>query len=447
MCGIAVEWNGDINKSLEKIKHRGLVNGIKQKDNLSFGHVRLPIQGLDPEFNGPYIDGNNIILYNGEIYNYKELDSKARCDVQLLKDIAPVFFDGDFAVVKYNTVNKRIVIYTDRFGKKQLYYRTTKSGLIDGISSEVKSLVNHESEIDMHYMGWVSRFGYVFDTDLTPITNIKKFRPGTQYIIDLFGNIISKLKMPFNSYFLTNCIPNDLYSLMELSVARRLVSDIPVCLVYSGGLDSSIILHHLHKMNQNIKIFTVENSDDFTYAERYAKELGYDITPIKIDEDEYENAHYYNELATDLGSVLPKYSLFKEIAKHGYRVAIGGTGADEVFGGYSRMQRYDTQYNDIFNELIYYHLPRVDKLSMAHTIEYRTPYTADYIIDFGLKLSYDQRINKQYLRNAYKNKLPDYILNRKKTALKTALIEGNEIEERNKLLKFYQSTIFPRMKQ
>ncbi|MEK6882137.1 MAG: asparagine synthase-related protein, partial [Nanoarchaeota archaeon] len=151
---------------------------------------------------------------------------------------------------------------------------------------------------------------------------------------------------------------------------------------------------------------------------KYAKELGFEIEKIKMNGPDYKKAIASAELMTDLGSTLQNYNLFEKVKQNGFKVVLTGDAADEVFRGYKRNLKDDYIYSDIFNELVFYHFPRLDKLAMAHTVEYRSPYSADYIIDFGLSIPYEQGINKEYLRKIYKGFIPDYILNRKKVPLK-----------------------------
>ena len=142
MCGINIAI-GNPKRVLEmnaKIKHRGIVSNFTIRENIGFGGVRLPIQGLNNKYNTPYQTQKHIILYNGEIYNFKEISKTAECDIQLLEeDFDPAMFDGDFAIVKYDKEKEKIEITTDRFGKKQLYYKY--ENYISGISSEIKALI------------------------------------------------------------------------------------------------------------------------------------------------------------------------------------------------------------------------------------------------------------------------------------------------------------------
>jgi len=454
MCGINVAI-GNPRRVIEmnkKLSRRGIRSKYEIYEHIGIGAIRLPIQGLDVEYDSPFHLKNehDIVLFNGEIYNFKEINETFKSDIDVFNlDIGPEFYDGDFAYIIFNDRDLSMRIVTDRFGKKQLYYKI-ENGKITGISSEVKGLISKNDKINMKYISTVARFGYVFDSDETIVKNIKRFYPGKEYIINSSG-IIDKINdIPWDSSKLipSNINKSNLSSLINLSVKRRLISDIPVAIVFSGGLDSSIVLYHSLIINKNIKVFTIFNKGDYKYAKRYADKMNVKIEKINFSTDKImiSEAHLYNESAIDLGSVIPKFLLFNSIKNKKFNVVIGGTGADEIFGGYGRMFSFDYQQNDIFNELIYYHLPRVEKMSMANTIEYRTPFTADYIIDFGLQLPYKERINKKYLRDSYRDILPDYIVNRKKEALKTNSIRKDEKKERMKLIKLWMNKLFEDLK-
>jgi asparagine synthase (glutamine-hydrolysing) len=445
MCRILVLFD-DIEsgiKKLERMKHGGHTFKHLVMDNIFFGHIRLAIQGLDKKYDCPYETKNEIILYNGEIFNFKELMPEAKCDIQLLPgnnhDVDS--FDGDFAVVKYNKENKYLEIYTDRFGKRQLYYKIRNNKIV-GIASEIKALVDTDDEIDINYISTCARFGYNFGNDNTIVKSIKRFYPDTRYIISENGKILNVKKINHNK----TLFKEDFKVLLEKSIKRRLVSDIPIAFLYSGGLDSSIVLYHLHKLGQKLEIFTIENGQDQVYAKKYAESLGYKINTLELGYYNYEAVHLHNESGCDLGSVIPNWLLFEAIKNKGYNVVITADGADEGFGGYSRMKHFDFQYNDIYNELIYYHLPRLDKEAMAHTIEYRSPFTADYILDFALNLPYIRRIDKEFLKTEYSRILPDYIINRNKEPLKIDYIREDKEIERINLAKVWRYVLFDKLK-
>jgi len=136
---------------------------------------------------------------------------------------------------------------------------------------------------------------------------------------------------------------------------------------------------------------------------------------------------YWNETPIDLGSVIPQYHLFEAVAKEGLRIVLSGDGADELFGGYRRINEYDSQGSDVFHELTYYHLPRLDKMSMAYTTELRSPFLGHDVVDFALTLPFEERKNKKILKEAFSDIVPIEIIERTKVPLKNERIKTDPL--------------------
>jgi len=147
---------------------------------------------------------------------------------------------------------------------------------------------------------------------------------------------------------------------------------------------------------------------------------------------------YWNETPIDLGSVIPQYHLFKAIKDNSdHRIVISGDGADELFGGYRRIHEYDSQASDIFEELTYYHLPRLDKMSMAHTLELRSPFLNLEIVRFALNIPLEWRKDKKILKDTFGPLLPEEIVNRDKAPLKNPGIKEDKIAYRYKAINLF----------
>ena len=147
----------------------------------------------------------------------------------------------------------------------------------------------------------------------------------------------------------------------------------------------------------------------------------------------------WNETPIDLGSVVPQYHLFQAIKESTRtRIVISGDGADELFGGYRRINEYDSH---IFHELTYYHLPRLDKMSMAHTLELRSPFLNHDIVRFALNLPFEERKNKKILKDTFKGLIPDSIIERSKLALKNEKIVEDPLQYRKKVVDLFTKFI------
>jgi asparagine synthase (glutamine-hydrolysing) len=232
---------------------------------------------------------------------------------------------------------------------------------------------------------------------------------------------------------------------MYESVENRLVSrNYPISLLVSGGLDSSIIAAILKDQNADVKWFSIENGET-PFVNDLSAHLDTPINFLDYSMDSSKNALIYekwNESPIDLGSVIPQYHLFEAIRKASdYRIVISGDGSDELFGGYSRIHEYDSQKSDVFEELTFYHLPRLDKMSMAHTLELRSPFLHLDLVRFALHLPLEWRKDKKILKDTFGPMLPESIINRKKEALKNPEIKEDKLAYRQKAVDLFLSTI------
>ncbi len=225
------------------------------------------------------------------------------------------------------------------------------------------------------------------------------------------------------------------------SVKHRLVSkNYPISVLVSGGLDSAIIAGVLKELEAKVTWFSIENGES-QYVDILSKHfqtpvnfLDYNMDPSKISEIYLD----WNESPIDLGSVIPQYHLFEAVKKEsGYRIVLSGDGSDELFGGYSRIHEYDSQQSDIFDELTFYHLPRLDKMSMAHTLELRNPFLNLDIVRFAMNLPLEWRTDKKILKDTFGPLLPDEIVYRKKEPLKNPEIKEDKLKYRQKAVELF----------
>ena len=128
----------------------------------------------------------------------------------------------------------------------------------------------------------------------------------------------------------------------------------------------------------------------------------------------------------------------RKLKELGFHNVLTGDGADEVFGGYRRAAEYDSQMSDVFCELPFYHLPKLDRTMMRSTVELRAPFLSPAVIVHGLATPYEMRNGeKKMLKETFKDIIPPKILNRKKEPLKTDAIRKDPMEQRKKNLKIW----------
>jgi asparagine synthase (glutamine-hydrolysing) len=402
-------------------------------------------------------------MFNGEIFNYDtELfssDTEYLCNLfsgyskNSLEFFSAMYiphiigWDGFWAIVIYDTKTQDVLAFTDPLGKKCLYKNE-----LGEICSEIKGLYTPKSIMDEKYISVIRKWGYNKD-NRTPYENIKRLLPNNIYSYNMaspmFDHIYYEYYVVWNSPIpeLVNADyethMNWLWDKMVESVENRLVSkNYPISILVSGGLDSSIIAAILKGNNSDVTWFSIENgetpfiNDLSAYLDTPVKFLSYSM-------DSSKNALIYakwNESPIDLGSVIPQYHLFEAIRKHSdFRIVISGDGADELFGGYSRIHEYDSQKSDIFEELTFYHLPRLDKMSMAHTLELRSPFLNLDIVRFAMHLPIEWRTDKKILKDTFESILPASILDRKKEALKNPEIKDDKLAYRQKAIELFLS--------
>jgi len=467
MCGIILttEFNSteDI---LNSISHRGIERTEKKLEGVTLCHHRLPIQTVEGDewYQPKQISDGIYMLFNGEIFNYDR--ERYSSDVEYLCELFSSYrfggvemfsalflphiqtWDGFWAIVIYDSKTGEVISFTDPLGKKCLY--VNKEG---EISSEIKGVYRDGYKTDQTFISSVRKWGYNKD-DRTPYEEIKRILPNKIYSFNIgspmFKNVYSDYWEGFNVpiYELRGKSYEEhmdwLWDKMVESVKNRLLSkNYPVSALISGGLDSSIIAAIMKSESiDKINWFTIENGET-EYVDILAKHLNISVNKLTYDMDESLNKEIYqkwNETPIDLGSVIPQYHLFKAVKDQtGYRIVISGDGSDELFGGYSRIHEFDSQKSDIFEELSFYHLPRLDKMSMANTLELRTPFLNLDIVQFALHLPLEWRKDKKILKDTFSPILPSEIIERKKIALKNPQIKEDKIAYRQKAIGLFLS--------
>lgn len=466
MCGILLTLDGS-EASLDVIKHRGIEKTVVEKNGVFLCHHRLPIQTADgDDWNQPKeIAPGIFLMFNGEIFNYDR--SFYSSDTDYLCNLFSVYrggsfemfcamfvphvqtWDGFWAITLYDANTQDVIAFTDPLGKKPLYYSEKGE-----ICSEIKGLAYNQSPIDHTFISEVKKWGYNVN-NRTPYTDVKRFLPNTIYYYNLNS---PEFKTTYPEYYKiwNHPIPQLigksyedhmewLWAKMFESVRNRLISkNYPISLLISGGLDSSIIAAILEGTGSDVTWYSIENGES-EFVNILSKKFNKKVNFLQYNMDESLNQEIYqiwNETPIDLGSVIPQYHLFKSIKENSdHRIVLSGDGADELFGGYKRIHEYDSQGSDIFDELSFYHLPRLDKMSMAHTLELRNPFLNLEIVNFALHLPLEWRKDKKILKDTFGPLLPDEIVNRKKEALKNPGIKEDKLAYRYKAIDLFLGKI------
>lgn len=350
--------------------HRGPDGtGIFCDDGISLGHNRLSIIDLSDAASQPMasFDGKLIIVFNGEIYNYKELKKElsdypfeTNSDTEVIlaayrkwgKECANKF-NGIFAFAIWNKEKKELLIARDHIGVKPLYYFWDGDKFI--FSSEIKAILEHDlpRRLDIEGLNHYLRVLYAPEPH-TMFKGIKKFPAGHCGLLKDKNFTIEKYWQQQNQagYFKRSFknTAKIVYDTVEKSVARQLVSDKPLGLYLSGGVDSSAVLHCAAVHKKNIDTFSVgfelgqeeqeeKFNQDFNLARETAKRYGTNHHEIILKSEEvfslFEKAVWHLDEPISNATLIPMIKL-SAFAKSRIDVAMGGDGGDELFGGYER---------------------------------------------------------------------------------------------------------------
>jgi asparagine synthase (glutamine-hydrolysing) len=415
MCGIQITKS----KKENGISHRGISSVYGVKDKWHYHFASLPLSSNEKGLEQPLKLDSGILLFNGEIFNYKDF-GKYKSDLHYLKDL----FSRGIHNKRFNTEYKKwdgfwaicyidekgVLFFTDPLGKKQLYYSKL------GICSEIKPINNDSLTMPSPKFGTLN----------TKFNSVLRAMPGKFYVYEYENGLAYGLKINIKDYLFQPPSTLTLYELINKSVKLRSEKSYgKLGLLFSGGLDSSIIAYHLLENNIPFTAISIDNNEK-ERCEKISSYLGFKPIFIsnKITEEEKVEVFRSYEYDMDLGSVIPQYLLFKKCKELGLHTVLTGDGADELFGGYSRSQESDTYEYDVLMELPYYHHVRLDRCSMAHTVECRNPFLASDIVNFSRKLPQIERTNKYILKKIYNEKIP-FVGSKKRPLRPTGSKEDN----------------------
>jgi asparagine synthase (glutamine-hydrolysing) len=334
--------------------------------NYSLGHTRLSIIDLSPQGNQPMFneDQTLVLVFNGEIYNFKELRNslieqghrfRSGSDAEVLLHLyeekgkyCVKLLEGMFSFALLDLKNQKLFLARDRLGKKPFkFYHDEKQFVF---ASEVNALIKAKGisrEIDTEAIEAYTTYRYVPEP-FTGIKNIHKLPPASFMTVDLKSGV-AKLEHYWDPalhtitpYTMEEAAKAFIENFTE-SVNQRLVADVPLGILLSGGIDSSSIVAVTSGLiRAPLKTFTFgfkdKKFDESSYARQVAAQFGTDHTEIDATEEIAQDLDKiimaYDEPFAD-PSAIPTWYIAREAAKH-VKVILVGDGGDELFGGYKR---------------------------------------------------------------------------------------------------------------
>ena len=371
MCGIAgslahrlpgPEAGERAARMVATLEHRGPDDdGVASGPGWSLGMRRLAIQDPSPAGHQPMTRGDLTIVFNGEVYNFRELRSELERDgvafasgsdtevvlaaIERWGTAALERFNGMFALVVVDERRRRALVARDRFGEKPLFLARLGDGIL--FASELKAILEVERarlSIDPESLAAYFRFQYV-PSPRTIYREVAKLPPASWLEIDLAtgaaGPVTTFWRLPEDRR--APATPEELRAAIREAVRRRLVSDVPLGAFLSGGTDSSMVVSCMREEQADVRTFSIgfadPRFDESDHARAVAAQLGTRHTHRRLEWTDALRlvprlADAFDEPFAD-SSAIPLLAV-SELAREHVTVALSGDGGDELFGGYTR---------------------------------------------------------------------------------------------------------------
>ena len=391
MCGICGVFNyskkvdrSDLQRMTDRMIHRGPdYQDIYTYNNCGLGHTRLSIIDLSSSGNQPMADNDDryYIVFNGEIYNFLELRQKlikqgiqfkSKTDTEVILYLYMLYgtsclnyLSGMFAFAIWDKLEQTLFLARDRMGKKPLFYACLNDCFI--FASELNALIEHKSipkEINPISLDLYLNLQYI-PAPYSIYKHVNKL-PAAHYMHVSKNNVdiqsywhlkyIEKTNMSFQNT--ENCLLEKIRN----SVKKRLISDVPLGALLSGGVDSSLVTAIMCELSStSVKTFSIgfheKNYNELVHARKVAEYLKTDHHEyiVKPDIETWlpEIIQHYGEPFADK-SAIPSFALSKMARKH-VTVVLNGDGGDELFAGYWRYEKL--LFNKILDKIFKYRSP------------------------------------------------------------------------------------------
>ena len=450
MCGVigAVGPGSEavVEAGIHALSHRGIRHRTMSTRWGTIGHTRLPIVGVGGENDQPVLRGKWLVAFVGEILDFREYRPGAECDLDTVVDTwsddGPRGFckhDGFWTVMALDSLTGDLHVIVDYLAQKPAYVRSDRYARAAASEPNALSCLGPTTP-DEIYFASVIKWGYCPETHRTPYREIRKMIPGEHLVIHYDGSCDVEITDDLQA---VPTGPSVLRAELEASVRRRVCSaDVPVAALVSGGLDSAIVWM-LARRSGDVQPYHVENNE----VDEAREVLGADWPRVQLATlggVDLTKALTYMQEPLDLGSLYPQVALSDAIAEaRGERVCLTGDGVDELFGGYSRAHRYDSQSSDVWHELVSWHLPRLDRVMMRNRIEIRSPFLSRRVAGAAIALPRGMRTGKKILRDMFSQDLPRGITTQPKRALRTADVEIDREGHSMELVGAFRRMVWP----
>jgi asparagine synthase (glutamine-hydrolysing) len=433
MCGIAGSWRSewDVGAALDRIAHRGPdARAIVDVPEVVHGHVRLSIMDPEPRSNQPFVYGGVTLAYNGELWNAPELRHQlghelfygfeTTGDTEVVAAALAEWgtdalsrMDGQFALA-WTDAEGETWLARDRWGEVPLYM--LEDGDRDGLfgagvvwASERKAFGGRGAEA-------------------VPVPEGSYVRVATGEVGTYYGiGVPEPLRWD---------IRGEVEGSLRRGTVERLQSDVPVCTLLSGGLDSSAILALVKEQVPDVVAYTAympgEDSPDLEAARYVADHHGVELREVQVEPTltAVHNAVSTVEIPmkTQVEIAVPCIRLADVISADGFKVVLSGEGADELFGGYGGLMRKATSDSNwiaarryAFEKMARGNFVRTNKTFMAAGVEARLPFMDRGLVERVLALGLgDCPPGKKLLKEAVADIVPGRVVRRQKETFQGA---------------------------
>ena len=440
MCGIALLL-GAVFDETDYRRFDAMVSGIEQRgesleeqrgDHALLATSRLKIVDRDHAVQPWGTGGGRYALcYNGEVFNFAELGARLVADGVALRSSsdtevvaeailawgvkALLDFRGEFAFALVDRADGSVFLARDPAGIKPLYWARTPGRLY--IASEIKALVSLGVPVHEVPPGHCGTGSADRDPVTTPYVDLLALGAADP-VIDDVGVAVGAVR-----------------DAVTEAVRRRVDTDLPVGVILSGGLDSSLIATLVSRLHPDCRAFTVgtPGSEDLEYARRLTADLGMrhdvvEIAPRRIRGRQVKEAVRVSEASEygDAINAVVSTEVFAAVHAAGVKVVLTGDGSDELFGGYSMYQDVDEAttrrlFLHKIRQLSRTELQRVDRTSMGQCVEARVPFLDLDLLLLAMRIPVSMKLRDGYekwvLREAFRSDLPEYILRRHKNPM------------------------------
>ena len=350
------------------MRHRGPdANAFFEDEYVSLLHRRLAIIDLSVDANQPFFDisGRYVLIFNGEIYNYREVKStlpdypfRTSSDTEVIVAAFAKWgpscisrIKGMFVFAIWDRHEHALYLFRDRMGVKPLYYYDDGNAFL--FASEIRSMLasglvkpklNKAAVADyLKYQSVSSPDSIICGVKELPAASFMVIRDG-QIQTQCYWNLLEQTPISEND---PELIRKKVFNLLQESVASRLISDVPIGAFLSGGIDSSAVVALMSRASASRPVtfniaFSEKAFDESEYADIVAKKFNTDhhtiLLPPTTMLDEFSNA--LDAMDTPSGDGINTYVVSKAVKKAGLTVALSGVGGDELFAGYPFFKRY-----------------------------------------------------------------------------------------------------------